>query len=235
MKTCFVDYRLSKDEEEKLIEFGVNIVKVPKANVYSAIDGHPDIQLHIVSKPNQTLVVHKNICNDFLKSLNSLNIPYELSDSDLGYKYPEDIILNCVSSENYLIHNLKYTDNKILSINKGKKLINISQGYTKCSTAIISEDAYITSDLPLSIALRNEGLDVLLIPPGDIILPGLDYGFIGGTCGLLDSNTLAFFGSLENYKYGADVKKFLKKHNVKPFYLSNGKLIDRGSILIWNS
>ncbi len=78
--------------------------------------------------------------------------------------------------------------------------------------------------------LKENNIDVLLLPPGDIILPGLDYGFIGGTCGLLDNNTLAFYGNLNMYKYGDKVLNFLKKHNVKPIFLSRGKLIDRGSI-----
>ena len=44
-------------------------------------------------------------------------------------------------------------------------------------------------------------------------------------------NILAY-GNLEKYKYGNDVIDFLKKHNVKPVYLSDGKLVDRGSILV---
>jgi len=71
----------------------------------------------------------------------------------------------------------------------------------------------------------------LLIPSGDISLPGLDYGFIGGTCGLISKNQMAFFGNLENHSYGNDIKNFLLKYDVEPIYLSNGKLIDRGSIL----
>ncbi|MGC8141343.1 DUF6873 family GME fold protein [Salmonella enterica] len=42
---------------------------------------------------------------------------------------------------------------------------------------------------------------------------------------------MAFFGNLENHPYGSDIKNFLLKYDVEPIYLSNGKLIDRGSIL----
>ena len=70
-----------------------------------------------------------------------------------------------------------------------------------------------------------------MIPSGDISLPGLDYGFIGGTCGLISKNQMAFFGNLENHPYGNHIKNFLLKYDVEPIYLSNGKLIDRGSIL----
>ena len=58
----------------------------------------------------------------------------------------------------------------------------------------------------------EENIDVLLLPPGDIILPGLNYGFIGGGCGLIEEGLLAFYGHLDNYLYRNEVKVFLKKH-----------------------
>jgi len=70
----------------------------------------------------------------------------------------------------------------------------------------------------------------LLLPPGDIELPGLNYGFIGGSCGLLDEKYLVFYGNLKNYKYGSEVLAFLDKYNITPIYLSDSNLIDRGSI-----
>lgn len=41
--------------------------------------------------------------------------------------------------------------------------------------------------------LIKENFDVLLIPFGDIELPGLNYGFIGGVGGMISSNSMAFF------------------------------------------
>jgi hypothetical protein len=111
-----------------------------------------------------------------------------------------------------------------------KILINVKQGYTKCSTAIISNNAVMTSDKGIAKALSTNGIDVLLLPPGDILLPGLDYGFIGGTCGMIDERTIAFFGDLYKYAWGHEVLKFLEKHKVHPIFLGKGKLIDRGSI-----
>lgn len=226
---CFVDYRISKNEENSLRKLGLEIIKIPTTNVYEAINGHPDIQIHIL---NNKIVVHKNISKKFLDNLKKFNIPYTFSHYILDSKYPGNIILNCISLNTHLIHNLKYTDQEILQNSKNKKLINVSQGYTKCSTAVVSETAFITSDIPIATALKKENFDVLVVPPGDIELPGLDYGFIGGTCGLISKNTMAFFGSLDNYAYGQSIKDFLKKHNVTPLYLSSGKLIDRGSIFV---
>jgi len=139
-------------------------------------------------------------------------------------------MLNALNIGNIFMHKLNYTDPNLISLVKHKKLLNVNQGYSKCSTAIVSENAVITSDMKIGKILKENNINVLLLPPGDIILPGLDYGFIGGTCGLLDNNKLAFYGNLNMYKYGDKVLNFLKKHNVKPIFLSKDKLIDRGSI-----
>ena len=115
---------------------------------------------------------------------------------------------------------------------KDKTLINVKQGYTKCSCLPVSKKALITSDIGIYKTLLKYDFDILLVPPGDIILEGLNYGFIGGTGGLIENNKMVFFGSLEHYTYGSEVKAFLKKYNVTPIYLSDNKLYDRGSIFV---
>nr|WP_315672717.1 hypothetical protein [Clostridium sp. 19966] len=130
------------------------------------------------------------------------------------------------------MHNLKYTDKTILdSLNSSIKRISVNQGYTKCSTAIISKNAVMTSDKCIAKALLENKVEVLFLPPGDILLPDLAYGFIGGACGLLDYNNLAFFGNINRYKYGSEVKHFLRKHNIEAYCLSDDKLSDRGTLM----
>ncbi len=50
---------------------------------------------------------------------------------------------------------------------------------------------------------------------------------------MISSDSMAFFGSLDNYAFGNEVKKFLYKYDIKPIYLNNTKLIDRGSLLVF--
>lgn len=196
--------------------------------LYPAVCGHPDMLLHIMDDKN--IILHKNMDKEFVELLKNFGINVILSSNSLKDKYPTDIMLNVLNIGDIFMHKLNYTDPTLLSFIKHKKLLDTNQGYSKCSTAIVSENAVITSDMKIGKILKENYIDVLLLPPGDIILPGLDYGFIGGTCGLLDNNTLAFYGNLNMYKYGDMVINFLKKHNVKPIFLSRGKLIDRGSI-----
>lgn len=229
LKYAFVDYRISKEEKYNLESLGCTVITCPPSPLlYEAISGHPDILVHLIS--NKQVIVHKDIDFNFIQLLKNLNLEIHYSLDSLKDTYPYDIILNAVNLKDYFIHNLKFTDKNLLNNLSKKKLINVNQGYTKCSTAIIKDNAIITSDTSIYQALKNEPIDVLLLPSGDIILPGLNYGFIGGTCGKVDDK-IVFYGTLEKYKYGDLVLDFLKKHQMIPFYLSDTPLIDRGSIL----
>lgn len=229
MNISFVDYRLTEKQMHLLSNEGLNIIKIPKSNnLYDAISGHPDIQLNIINSKKIILAKNSNLS---LEILNKHHIEFEYSSKELEEKYPKNIFLNAVNLKNFFIHNLKFTDKNLLKHVSDKELINIKQGYSKCSIAIVNNNALITSDLGIYNALKKYPIDVLLIPTGDIVLPGLSYGFIGGTCGLISEDKMAFLGNLKNHSYGNDIKNFLFKHNVEPIYLDEGKLIDRGSIL----
>jgi len=228
MKNVIVDFRIQNEEKEYLISKGYNLLICPPSNLlYDAVQGHPDMLIHI---SGNNIVVHKSMNNEFIQKLISQNYKVYKSNSTLKTKYPYNICLNSLSIGNLFVHSINFTDTILLSLSKNRKLINVKQGYTKCSTCIVNDHAIITSDISIAKALSIEKIDVLLIPPGDILLPGLDYGFIGGATGLIEANVLAFYGHLDHYLYGTDVLGFLKKHNVEPAFLRNGKLIDRGSI-----
>lgn len=229
----FVDYRITNEELANLSNLNMNPILVPKcSDVYQAIDGHPDIQLNILkSKEANQIIVQKNINENFISILESNNIKYILSKNSLSNTYPNDIILNSLILENYFIHNLKFSDENLLKSQNLKTKINVSQGYTKCSILPVRENALITSDKGVFETLKDYNFDILLIPPGDILLPSLNYGFIGGTGGMISNNKMAFFGDLNSYNWGEEVKKFLHKYDVSPIALRKGKLIDRGSLL----
>lgn len=229
---CFVDYRTTENEINSLKKLNYDVIKIPKDNnLYEAINGHTDIQLNILNK--NTIIINKNINLSFKELLKTKNINFIESNSTLSSKYPSNISLNAYITDNYLVHNLKFTDKKILEYCKNKKTINVNQGYTKCSILPLREKVIITNDTGIYNTLKNEGFDILLLPFGDIELSGFNYGFIGGVGGIISNDSMAFFGSLDNYAFGNEVKKFLYKYDIKPIYLSNTKLIDRGSLLVF--
>lgn len=234
----FVDYRIDDEEKQTLIDSGFNPVLCPRCDLlYEAINGHPDVQISIID--SNTILCHKDISKDFLRTVEELGIKVEFTYSSLSSQYPYDIILNAVNYHNIFIHNFKYTDSKLkemtVSSARDKEIsidiINVNQGYAKCSTAIVTDSAFMTTDISIAKALENKGYDVLFLPTGDIILQGFDYGFIGGCCGLLKKDLIAFYGDLNYYSYGQEVMDFLKKHNVSWLFLKRDKLHDRGSIL----
>ncbi|MBD7910099.1 MULTISPECIES: DUF6873 family GME fold protein [Clostridium] len=230
---CFVDYRITREEINNLIKHKLTPIIIPKCiEVYDAIDGHVDIQLNILNKEEKTVIIQKNINKSFLTTLSSNNIKYILSEKSLGSLYPNDIGLNALITEKYFIHNINFTDKNLLESQLTKKIINVKQGYTKCSILPIKDDVFITSDKGIFNSLKDEEIDVLLIPEGDILLPPLNYGFIGGIGGMISENKLGLFGELNNYNYGDEVYKFLYKYDIEPISLKKGKLIDRGSLMV---
>jgi hypothetical protein len=231
---CFIDYRVTKEELLNLSKLNLNPILVPKCNdVYDAINGHPDIQLNILrNKSSNEIIVQKNISQYFKEILKANNINYIVSKKSLSNTYPSDIILNSLILENYFIHNLKFSDENLLESQSSKIHINVPQGYTKCSILPVRDNALITSDKGIFNYLKNFNFDILLIPPGDILLPSLNYGFIGGVGGMISNDRMAFFGDLDSYKWGYEIKNFLFKYDVLPIALRKGKLIDRGSLLV---
>ena len=148
--------------------------------------------------------------------------------------YPDDVIYNCLKiGEKYLLCNKKTAENQILSCAKQENcvILNCKQGYTKCSVALVSENAAITDDKSIAKILSAENFDVLLIQKGDILLHGLDYGFIGGCCTMLSKSEMLFLGDIRLHQDGDTICSFLKNHGVIPICIENTPLTDIGSLV----
>ncbi len=77
--------------------------------------------------------------------------------------------------------------------------------------------------------LKN-GIDVLMVEQGDVRLYGYSYGFIGGCCGKISKDILAFTGKLILHRDCDRIKSFLRNYNIYSLELSNKPLTDVGSI-----
>jgi len=148
-------------------------------------------------------------------------------------KYPFNIAYNACIIGNKMFCNSMYTDSEVLRLAKAFdiNIIDIKQGYTKCSTAVVTDNAVITSDKGLYKAYAANGLDVLLISPGNILLKGYDYGFIGGCCGKTDKDILWFYGDISAHPDYSRIKEFCLKHSCKIEYCKDFPLTDIGSVL----
>ncbi|MEG0662480.1 MAG: hypothetical protein RR472_04310, partial [Anaerovoracaceae bacterium] len=161
------------------------------------------------------------------------NMVYKGKKEALGSQYPQDILYNAACTGKYFIHNLKYTSPALLEIATAMNmvLINVKQGYTKCNTVIVDERSVIISDEGMARALGEAGLDVLLVSPGFVQLPGFDYGFLGGASGRI-GNEIVFNGNLEDHPNYEGIVSFIQQRGVGVKYFHDYPLTDIGSI-IW--
>lgn len=150
----------------------------------------------------------------------------------LKKEYPGDVLLNCVCIGKNFICNTATVSNEIFDKMQimGYNIINVKQGYTKCSVVPVSDNAIITDDESVAIECRNAGLDVLKISKGSVYLPGFDYGFIGGASGKIADDEIIFNGDISKHPDYKNIMSFLCKHNVKAVSFKD-KLEDIGSII----
>ena len=151
-----------------------------------------------------------------------------------GNKYPDNILLNFLYLNNTLYGKLSAIDENLLDYCKENniKTVNINQGYARCSTLVLNKNAIITSDLSIEKALKKDGIEVLLISSGNIVLDGYNYGFIGGASGKIDDDTVAFFGNIETHPNFDTIKNFCIKHNILiKIFCKNMPLTDIGGIV----
>ena len=232
VKLMLVDGRISEYMLHILSSFNIDLILTDECeSLNPSISYHPDIQLHPLG--NKDIVVSPNMYLNIKEKLSKYQFNIVCGNSILRSNYPEDIAYNIGRIGNFCFHNLKHTDS-VLTRNlqyNGIKFVNIKQGYTKCSMAIINKTAVITSDRGIhSKALENH-MDSLLISPGYIALQGKNYGFIGGCTGLIAPGLLAITGSLKMHPDYAEIKEFLTKHKVETLYLSDHMPIDLGSLI----
>ncbi len=232
IKAALVDYRITQEAEKTLRDMDIELIKTsPCIELYDAIKGHPDIVVHHIKDNN--LVVAPNVFVVMQPLLSKKGFALTIGDTWLHRNYPQNIAYNVLRIGLLAFHNTKYTDKVILKEyeKNGIKIIHVNQGYTKCSACIVDEHSIITSDYKLAKIAEKHGIESLLIEPGGILLDGLNYGFIGGTSGLLSRNILSFTGSLEKIKDNYKIYDFLSSKGIEVKILSTKQIFDIGSII----
>jgi regulator of extracellular matrix RemA (YlzA/DUF370 family) len=226
-----VDFR-AKKLIEALNMLGISTITTDfNDNLPIPISSHPDIICHHLG--NNNIIVPKIGNNNFKNKLKNLNMNIIEAEFEFENKYPCDCLLDCARIGNLFICNKSITDKKIIKYAEENniKVINTTQGYSKCSICIVDENSIITSDIELSKQAQNARLDVLLINTGYINLTGYKYGFIGGTCGKLSKNSLAFAGDINTHIDANKIIDFAKSKNVEVISLCKGISEDIGGII----
>ena len=223
------DYRISKDSVNSLQAMGIEVLKTAKLNtVGNNICGHTDVQIHHFGKGRFVCAPE---AYDYYKSI----LPYAeiiKGSKRLSEKYPADVPYNAAAFGEYLICSTACTAIEILSeyLSLNRKILNVKQGYAKCSICVVSSNAIITSDKGIYKIAKSNGIDVLLIEPGYIELYGMS-GFIGGASGLIAPDMLAVNGNIKTHVSCDDIISFCKNYGVDVVSLNNGNIVDIGSII----
>ncbi|MBP7177313.1 MAG: hypothetical protein KBA53_13995 [Thermoclostridium sp.] len=228
-----VDERIKPDMKNRLQQLGLRFVEVPcSESLQPSISGHPDMQLlHIA---DNILICHPQLPANLFDQLRHFGFKMVPGNTVLKAAYPLDIAYNIAIVGKLAFHNMRHTDSVAAEFLKrfSIHLIHVNQGYAKCATLPITPESLITSDPSIARAACDNGLDVLFLPvQTKIRLPGLSYGFIGGTAGFIARKLIAFTGNLDTLDDAEDVKAFLEKYDVKWICLDENEVIDYGGLL----
>lgn len=169
-------------------------------------------------------------------------------------EYPKSIAFNAACTGKYFIHNLAYTNMRLISTARhlNMSLINVHQGYTKCSVVVVDQNSIITYDKGIAMACAPyapgngpqsgpvgsgvsddgatsaAGLSVLLVSPGHVKLPGYDTGLIGGASGRIGDEVI-FNGNLAAHPDFERIKNFIEARGLKCVWFEGYPLTDIGS------
>ena len=228
--TIVIDSRASDDSVKTLSDLGYKLIYIPSNKCFdNPICAHPDI---FMTKIKDTWFVDRSVKELFIFCDDMYFCDRGTGDVT-AIKYPNDCSFNCVSVGDSLICNKNITHSEILNFSEknGMNIIHVNQGYTKCSTCKITENAIITEDTNIHNAAMKNGIDSLLIEKGFVRLDGYNYGFIGGAAGLIENNLLAVNGNINKHPNSKEILEFCSKHKVKVLNLNQNQLYDIGSIL----
>lgn len=229
---AIVSGELGEEECELIEKEGIRVIKTIKCDdILEPVSYHPDMVIHPVN--HNTIVVAPNVFDYYYENLKNTPIKVVKGETILSRNYPDDIAYNVARVWKYAIHRTKYMDKKLRNMleKENVQFVDVKQGYSKCSTGIISEKAVVTSDKSIKEKLVKEGIDVCYVKQGYIDLPGFDYGFIGGSIFSLGMNDVFFSGQIEQYNDKESVLNFIKKYGKESRFLSSKKIIDIGSVI----
>lgn len=213
--------------ERPLSQLGVSALWLPdNTRVDGRLAGHADL---VLFHAGGRRVVSSG--GDILRpQLEELGFEVMPSARGLAPRYPADAGLNgCLIGKRF-IHNTSVSDGAVLSaLPPDTELLNVRQGYAKCSVCVVDSQSIITSDEGIARAAEGAGLQVLRISPGYVELPGFSCGFIGGASFKLAPDLMAFTGRLDRHLDWVKIGEFLYIRGISITFLTDRPAFDIGS------
>jgi len=227
------DHRLPEGCQASLRNRGFELLLLPPFPALPApVASHPDMLLFIFGG---VLLTHRDYYRiakreiGHTRSVGGLELV--LSDEPVGDKYPRDMLFNAAPVGRFIFGREDSMSRHILQVSAGKgmRIVDVRQGYARCSTVIVGDSAIITQDRGIAGRARECGIDVLLVRPGHVRLDGYDTGFIGGASGVC-RGLVYFCGNIDTHPDGEQIRRFITAHGYKVVSLGKGELFDAGTL-----
>lgn len=188
---------------------------------------HADMQ---VLNLKGNLFVNSN-CRQISETLDKMNLTYTKCDG-IGCRYPDNVALNAVLAGNNLLCKEKALHPKVkeFCIRNNIKILNVNQGYTKCSTLVLNENTIITDDESIARVSLINNINVLKIRKGNIYLDDKTVGFIGGASAVIN-DTVYFFGDITSHCDFDRISEFLLLNKMGYKCVFPDRLVDIGGIV----
>ncbi|NPV00102.1 MAG: hypothetical protein HPY53_01855 [Brevinematales bacterium] len=222
-----IDARADDAAKEALRNYGKVVEFMTKDIVYPAISGHPDL---FFCQAGREIIAAPNTPKFYLKTLENEGILFRTGYRNVGAEYPWTAAYNCVVSGDVLIHRGDITDRAILDFWGAGKIINVQQGYTRCSLLPLGGGRFITSDRGIEKMLTGAGFDVLYVSPEGVALDGFPHGFIGGAMGCYGGRVF-LAGSADSIPEGETLRRFIRGAGCELNEINGGVIRDLGGIL----
>lgn len=220
--------------EATLNALSINVIKLNISEKYRAdeVSFHPDM-LCFCLKGNKW-IFYEDIYDVNKDKIDPLDLDIIKIPRPENNSYPYNTELNAAAVGKNLFCLQKYTNPNILHSGV-YDIINVKQGYAKCSVCVVDDNSIITADIKIHEKARERNINSLLIRQGDVKLNGYGYGFIGGAAGKITlrngNDSLVFFGNAEKHGDYDKIAEFCRERRVKIISLTDRELYDFGGFL----
>ena len=212
---------------------GATTITPPSVDILTpSMRRHADLGIIVVGE--KKVVCAPETYAYYEKELSPYGFEVISGKKSIGSHYPDDCAYNvCIVGKKCFL-NKNVCDSLLLDIliSEGFEIIDVKQGYTKCSISPIDENSFITGDYAIAREGEKRGMDVLLIENDGILLPPYKNGFWGGSCGMGDEKTLIVNGDISTLPSGDKIRDFLGSKNIKIQKSKEGEILDIGSIIL---
>ena len=228
MRCAVVDCRITQELERELLNYADRVLRLsPHPSLPKPVASHPDMLMWFHKDRVVTFADYAPLAKQTLDALSEMGYTVLLDQTSPKDKYPHDVPMNCAVVGNRLLANTKFSSKLIL--NEKLETVHTKQGYAKCATVTVSDNAIISADPSICQAAKSNGIHVLAIQQGHVHLEGYDTGFIGGCTGVTETEVL-FTGDLTTHPDGQRISDFCAAHGKKAVSLSPSPLYDYGTV-----